>query len=152
VTAVSTRSEPHFVLMKGTVWVAPSPDHAEFSQCTGLTSRGKRCLRPLDHSQATSWSWLAVPGGRVEGYDFDGWEPQFVERYLDQRCELHFGNGTPAAVEPEWRRLDPVADAEHIVPLTPVDTWAALTDDQRTTVRVAAPTLAAALESSSAEH
>lgn len=98
-----TTTTPHYVLMDGTVWIAPE-NPAEYSQCTARTAKGGRCKNPLDHSQISSWSPMPVHGREIEGYDFTGRSEDLVARYLAQRCSKHWASGADAAVEPEWRR------------------------------------------------
>jgi hypothetical protein len=104
--------QPFFVRIDGRVWVAPE-DIPEDAQCTAQTKRRKRCGNPLDYGQSNGFSWLKVPGGYVDGFNYDSDDGRLNERgrrYLEQRCELHFDTDAPSAVEPEWL---PFVAAEH---------------------------------------
>lgn len=104
--------QPFFVRINGRVWVTPG-EVPEYSQCTAMTKRRKRCGNPLDYGQSNGFCWLTVEGGFVDGFDYDGDSGQLTEwgrRYLEQRCALHFDTDAPSAVEPEWT---PFVAAEH---------------------------------------
>lgn len=96
--------QPFFVRIDGHIWVAPE-DVPEDLQCTAMTRRRKRCSNPLDYGQTTGYSYLKVDGGYVGGFDYDendGTLNDRGRRYLEQRCQLHFGIDAPCAAEPEW--------------------------------------------------
>lgn len=141
--------DPHYVLIGGTVWIAPERD-AELSQCTARTKAGKRCRRTLENGQISGWSSLPVEGGYVTGYDLDGRNGELTDlgrRWLQQRCEQHYGNETPGTVEPEWQQLDP---ATLTFPASPLAAWEAMSATERSYVRHIAPDLCAALEAAEA--
>jgi len=109
--------QPFFIRINGRVWVTPG-GIPEDAQCTARTKRRKRCGNPLDYGQSNAYSWLQVDGGYVEGFDYDdsaGRLTEFGRRYLEQRCELHFGSDAPSEVEPEWEPFAPAAHRGQIV-------------------------------------
>lgn len=107
-----------FAKIHGKVWVSPE-EFPEDAQCTARTKRGKRCANFLDFGQVDGrHAYLKVDGGYVEGWNYDqnnGWPTERGRRYLEQRCELHFGSDAPAHVEPEWEPFDPSTHAAQIL-------------------------------------
>lgn len=82
-------------------------------QCTARTRKGLRCKNPIDYGQIAGWVEVMIPGvGEVAAYDLRR-RGDLTARWRAQRCETHWPGGE-SAVEPEWRRFDPVVDVRPV--------------------------------------
>jgi hypothetical protein len=122
--AVVFDGQPFFVRIDGRVWITPG-EVPEWVQCTAQTKQRKRCSNPLDSGQMNTFSWLPVKDGYVKGFDYDGDIELTLrgDRYLEQRCELHFDTDTPSAVHPEWEPFDPAGHRDKIMSADQAMAW-----------------------------